>query len=161
MTTFQTNHTLIAAFVNQNIIEGKNPRDSLSFNRNKLYSYESHMATITVDKVLFINADLISYSNTTSAHISSLRGFWDNSQIFIMPLDKQPLQVLEWYWESIEKLIPKYLRSITKKEIYKSDIHELISKAEAYVDYMQLDRSSEEYMYKTEITRQLFEHQIL
>ena len=162
MRTCPTNATLLIDYINGTYQEARNPRDSLSFVGPNLYSYTSPLARIDrTNKVLCINHNLIGYSVTTSAHISSLMRFCDNYQIFIMPFDKQPLQVIKWYWECIEGLIPKYLRSITKKEIYKSDIHELISKVESYVDYMQLDRSSEEYMYKTEVTRQLFKHKLL
>lgn len=162
MRTCPTNATLLIAYINGTYQEARNPRDSLLFVGDHLQSYKSVLARIDrTNKVLCINHNLVGYSVTTTAHISSLRGFCSNYQIFIVPFGKQPLQVIKWYWECIEELIPKYLRSITKKEIYKSDIHELISKVESYVDYMQLDRSSEEYMYKTEITRQLFKHKLL
>ena len=162
MRTCPTNATLLIAYINGIYPEARNPRDSLIFIGDQLQSYKSILARIDhTNKVLFINYNWIGYSVTTTAHISSLRGFCDNYQVFIIPFGEQSLHVIKWYWERIEELIPKYLRSITKKEIYKSDIYKLLSKVESYVEYMQLDRSSEEYMYKTEVTRKLFKHKLL
>ena len=162
MRTCPTNATLLIAYINGTYSEARNPRNSLLFVGDHLQSYKSVLARIDrTNNVLCINHNLIGYSVTTTAHISSLISLCDDYQIFIVPFDKQPLQVVKWYWESIEGIIPKYLRSITKKEIYKSDIYKLLSKVESYVEYMQLDRSSEEYMYKIEVTRKLFKHKLL
>ena len=36
-----------------------------------------------------------------------------------------------------------------------------MAEVEDYVDYMQIDQSSPEYLYKTNIVRQLFKHKLL
>lgn len=163
MKTLPTNHALIAAFVNQSLTEARNPRDSVWFNHNKLYSYQSHLATLTPDRVLFINADLISYSVTTSAHISSLRGIAEDLQTFTVPLDLTPIESLEWYWTAVRKSIGKYLRSraVSSKHYHKFHIIDTIHDIESYVDYMQIDKLSLAYMEKHDITKLLFKHQIL
>ena len=161
MRTLHTNAMLIRTYLRQNLLEGCNPRDSLWFNRQKLYSYKSHMATITVDSVLFINADLIGYSNTTSAHISSLQSIASDLQTFIIPLDLTSEQVVNWYFDSITKYIIKYIRARNTKAAYKSIILGLINKVEDYIDYVKFDKQNPAYLRKHDITKQLFEHQIL
>lgn len=161
MRILHTNDMLIKTYLRQNLLEGRNPRDSLWFNRQKLYSYESHMATITVDNVLFINADLISYSNTTSAHISSLRSIASDLQTFIIPLNMPADRVVDWYFDTITKHIIKYTRARNTKAVHKSIILGLINKVEDYVEYMKFDKQNPAYLRKHDITKQLFEHQIL
>ena len=161
MQTLSTNSAVIAAFVKQSLPEARNPRDSVWFKGNKLYSYDSHLATITTDNVLFINANLIKYSVTTIAHISALRQIADDLQIFTIPLNLHPNKVLDWYWDNIENTIAKYLRARTYKYYYKRTILETIDSIEQYVDYMQLSRTTSEYLRKHDITKQLFKHRIL
>ena len=161
MRTLRTNHQVIAAFVNQALPEARNPRDSLWFKNNKLYSYNSHLATIIPNNVLFINAELIRYSTTTSAHIEDLRQTAKDLQYFIIPLDLQPNEVLDWYWDNIEKNITKCLRARVNKDYYKRTILQIVNSIEQYMDYMELDRTIPEYLRKHTITQQLFKHQIL
>lgn len=158
-----TNHTLLQAYVHAAYQEAKNPRDSLSFMGDNLYSYSSPLARINrTDKVLFINHNLVGYSVTTTAHIAALTTLCkEDYQIFTIPFDKQPLQVVQWYWEQIEELIPKCLRAKKYKEVYKNLIYTIMAEVEAYVDYMQISRSSLEYSYRTKVFRQLFEHKLL
>ena len=161
MRTLRTNHHVIAAFVNQTLPEARNPRDSLWFKNNKLYSYNSHLATLMPDNVLFINANLIRYSTTTSAHIGDLRQTAANLQCFVIPLDLQPNEVLNWYWDNIENTIIKYLKARVNKDYYKRTILQIVNSIEQYMDYMELDRTIPEYLRKHTITQQLFKHQIL
>ena len=163
MRTLPTNNALIKAYVFGFYYEARNPRDSLSFVGNSLNSYSSPLARINrADHVLFINYGLMHYSVTTTAHISALTMYCgDPYQIFAIPFDRGPLQVLTWYWKQIEVLIGKYLRARVYKDNHKSSIHRLLVTIEQYVDYEQLDRSCDEYQYKIEITRQLFKHQLL
>lgn len=161
MKTLQTNHQVILAFVNHFLPEARNPRDSLWFKGNKLYSYNSHLATIMSNNVLFINAELIQYSTTTSAHIADLRQTAKDLQYFIIPLQLQPNKVLDWYWDNIENTIAKYLRARVNQYYYKRTILQTIDSIEQYVDYMQISRTAPEYLRKHDITKQLFKHQIL
>ena len=161
MQTLRTNHHVIAAFVNQTLPEARNPRDSLWFKNNKLYSYNSHLATIMPDNVLFINANLIKYSVTTTAHIGDLRQTAADLQYFVIPLDLRPNEVLNWYWDSIEKNIAKCLRARVNRYYYKRTILQTIDSIEQYVDYMQISKTIPEYLRKHTITQQLFKHQIL
>ena len=159
--TLPANHNVLVEFLNQNLPEARNPRDSLWFKNNKLYSYRSHLATIMPGNVLFINANLITYSTTTSAHITSLRSYAEDLQTFTIPLDLQSNEVLNWYWEQIETYISKYLRARTTKDYHKRRIITTMNVIEQYVDCMNLDRASSEYLYKHEIVKQLFKHKIL
>ncbi len=161
MRTLRTNHHVISAFVNQSLPEARNPRGSLWFKNNKLYSYRYHLATIMPDNVLFINVNLIRYSTTTSAHIADLRQTAADLQYFVIPLDLQPNEVLDWYWDNIENTIAKCLRARINKYHYKRTILQTIDSIEQYVDYMQLSRTIPEYTRKHSITQQLFKHQIL
>ena len=161
MQTLRTNHHVILAFVNQSLPKARNPRDSLWFKGNKLYSYNSHIATIMPNNVLFINAELIKYSTTTTAHIADLRQTANNLQYFIIPLQLQPNEVLNWYWDNIENNIAKYLKARINQYHYKRIILQTIDSIEQYVDYMQLNRTDPEYLRKHDITKQLFKHQIL
>lgn len=158
-----TNHTLLRAYVHAVHQEARNPRDSLSFRGDNLYSYSSTLARINrTDKVLFINHNLVGYSVTTTAHRAALTTLCkEDYRIFTIPFDKQPLQFIQWYWEQIEKLIPKCLRAKKYKEMHKNLIYITLAEVEAYVDYMQIDRSSSEYSYRTNIVRQLFKHKLL
>lgn len=159
--TLPANNNVLVEFLNQNLPEARNPRNSLWFKNNRLYSYRSHLATIMPDNVLFINANLITYSTTTSAHITSLRSYAEDLQTFIIPLDLQSNEVLNWYWEQIETYISKYLRARTTKDYHKRRIIATMNVIEQYVDYTNLDRASSEYLYKHEIVKQLFKHKIL
>ena len=159
--TLPTNHNVIVEFLNQSLPEARNPRDSLWFKNNKLYSYRSHLATIMPDCTLFINSEMIGYSTTTSAHITSLQSFADNLQIFIIPLNLQSNEVLNWYWNQIGTYISKYLKARTFKDYHKRRIITTMSTIEQYVDYMNLDRASSEYLRKHEIVKQLFKHKII
>lgn len=161
MKTLQTNHKVILAFVNQFLPEARNPRDSVWFKGNKLYSYNSHLATIMPNNVLFINAELIQYSNTTTAHIGALRQLAKDLQYFIIPLDLQPNKVLDWYWNNIENTIAKFLRARIHQYHYKRTILQIIDSIEQYVDCMQISRTTPEYLRKHDITKQLFKHRIL
>lgn len=161
MRTLPTNHKVIAAFVNQSLPKARNPRNSVWFEGNKLYSYQSHLATITPDRVLFINYDLMHYSNTTTAHISNLRTTAYDLRTFIVPLDLSESAVLFWYWDQVHELIAKHKRSITRKAMYREQIILTLSTIEAYVDYTEISRTSPEYICKHDITAQLFKHQIL
>ena len=161
MKTLPTNHAVIAAFVNQSLPEARNPRDSVWFKGDKLYSYESHLATIMPDNVLFINANLIKYSVTTTAHIADLRQTAADLQCFVIPLDLQPNEVIDWYLDSIEKNIAKCLRARVNRYSYKRTILQTIDSIEQYVDYMQISKTIPEYLRKHTITQQLFKHQIL
>jgi len=160
--TLSCNFYVIAAFLNQNLPEARNPRDSLWFKGNKLYSYQSHLATIMSNGTLFINFELIGYSNTTSRHIASLRHTAGiKTEVFTIPLDLKPIEVLNWYWNQIEVLISKYLRARSHKDTHKAAIKATLSTIEQYVDCMELDRTSPEYIHKHTLTKQLFKHQIL
>ena len=161
MRTLQTNHCVTSAFVNQSLPEARNPRGSLWFKNNKLYSYRYHLATIMPDNVLFINANLIKYSVTTTAHIGDLRQTAANLQYFVIPLDLQPNEVIDWYWDNIEKNIAKCLRARINKYHYKRTILQIVNSIEQYMDYMKLSRTIPEYLRKHTITQQLFKHQIL
>lgn len=157
-----TNHTLLRAYVHAVHQKARNPRNSLSFVGDELNSYDSPLARINrTDKVLFINHDLVGYSVTTTKHISALKTICEEYRIFTISFDKQPLQSVQWYWEKIEKLISKCLRTKKYKEWYKNLIYITMAEVEAYVDYMQISQSSLEYSYKTNIIRQLFEHKLL
>ena len=161
MQTLRTNHCVISAFVNQSLSKARNPRDSLWFKGNKLYSYNSHLATLMPDNVLFINANLIRYSTTTTAHMGDLRQTAADLQYFVIPLDLQPNEVLNWYWDNIEKNIAKCLRARINKYHYKRTILQIVNSIEQYMDYMKLSRTIPEYLRKHTITQQLFKHQIL
>ena len=159
--TLPANHNVISAFLNQHLSEAHNPRDSLWFKGDKLYSYNSHLATIMPDDTIFINSELIGYSNTTSAHISCLHHIAVDSQFFTIPLDLQPREVLNWYWDQVELFISKYLKARKTKEHHKSVIKATLDIIERYVDYMKLDRTIPEYLRKHTIIQLLFKHQIL
>ena len=161
MKTLPTNHAVVAAFVNQSLPEARNPRDSVWFKQDTLYSYNSELAIITPDRTLFINSKLMGYSNTTTAHISSLRKIAQDLQIFAVPLDLTPAQTLNWYWEQVETSITKYLRARNYKWYHKECITKILGIVEQYVDYMQIDKTSNAYLYKHDITKQLFKHKIL
>ena len=162
MRVLPTNNRVLTTYVHAVQQKARNPRNSLSFIGDKLNSYDSPLARINrTDEVLFINSNLISYSVTTTAHISALKTICEDYRIFTIPFDKQPLQVVQWYWEQIEKLIPKCLRAKKYKEMHKNLIYITMAEVEDYVDYMQIDQSSPEYLYKTNIVRQLFKHKLL
>ena len=161
MRTLSTNSAVIATFINQSLFEARNSRASVWFKGDKLYSYQSHLATIMPDRTLFINSELISYSNTTSKHIAYLRNIATDSQFFTIPLDLQTNEVLNWYWDQVETFISKYLRARTTKDYHKLIIRATLGLIEQYVDYMGIDRTSPEYMRKHTIVQQLFKHQIL
>ena len=159
--TLPTNHDVIVEFLNQILQEERNPRDSLWFKGNKLYSYQSHLATIMPDRTLFINSEMIGYSTTTSAHITSLQSFAGNLQTFIIPLNLQSNEVLNWYWDNIENTIIKYLKARVNKEYYKRTILQTINSIEQYMDYMELSKDLPEYQRKHIIAQQLFKHKII
>lgn len=159
--TLPTNHDVIVEFLNQSLPEARNQRYSLWFKDNKLYSYRYNLATIMPDNVLFINANLIKYSTTTSAHMGDLRQTAEDLQTFIIPLDLQSNEVLNWYWEQVEALIFKYLRARATKDYHKGRIITTMNVIEQYVDYMNLDRAGSEYLHKHEIVKQLFKYKIL
>ena len=162
MRVLPTNNRVLIAYVHAVQQKARNPRNSLSFIGDELNSYDSSLARINrTDEVLFINSNLISYSVTTTAHISALKTICEEYRIFTIPFDKQPLQVVQWYYEQIEKLIPKCLRAKKYKEMHKNLIYITMAEVEDYVDYMQIDQSSPEYLYKTNIVRQLFKHKLL
>ena len=162
MRVLPTNNRVLIAYVHAVQQKARNPRNSLSFIGDELNSYDSSLARINrTDEVLFINSNLISYSVTTTAHISALKTICEEYRIFTIPFDKQPLQVVQWYCEQIEKLIPKCLRAKKYKEMHKNLIYITMAEVEDYVDYMQIDQSSPEYLYKTNIVRQLFKHKLL
>ena len=60
-----------------------------------------------------------------------------------------------------KKNIAKCLRARINKYHYKRTILQTIDSIEQYVDYMQISRSTSEYLRKHIITQQLFKHQIL
>lgn len=161
MRTLSTNSAVITAFVNQSLPEARNPRDSVWFKGDKLYSYESHLATINPNRTIFINNDLVGYSNTTSKHIAYLRNIAKDLQIFTIPLDLTTDQTLDWLWDNVVKHIAKYLRARTTRDLHKSLIKQTLHTIESYVDYMDIDKSNPAYLRKHDITKQLFEHQIL
>ena len=161
MRTLSTNSAAITAFVNQSLPEARNPRDSVWFKGDRLYSYESPLATINPNRTIFINSDLVGYSNTTSKHIAYLRNIAKDLQIFTIPLDLTTDQTLDWYWDMVIKHIAKYLRARTTRDLHKSLIKQTIHTIESYVDYMQISKSNPTYLRKHDITKQLFEHQIL
>ena len=164
MATFGTNHGVIASFVNQSQLEGRNPRDSLWFNRTKLYSYQSLMAIIdSPNRTLLINSELSGYSNTTTAHLSALRSIADELAIYTLPLDLSPIEALKWYWEQANLGIVKCLRARINrnKDWRKSQLLATMAEAEWYVDYKQISKQSPEYLYKHELTAKLFKHQLL
>ena len=162
MRVLPTNRTVLIAYVHAVHQEARNPRDSLSFIGDNLNSYDSPLARINrTDKVLFINSNLISYSVTTTAHISALKTICEEYRIFTIPFSKTPLEVLEFYWDCIEAGISKCLKARTSKEQHKLAVHTLLAEAEAYIEYMQIDRFSPEYLYKTKVFQQLFKHKLL
>ena len=118
------------------------------------------MALKIFDQFL-INNDLVGYSNTTSKHIAYLRNIAKDLQIFTIPLDLTTDQTLDWYWDMVIKHIAKYLRARTTRDLHKSLIKQTLHTIESYVDYMDIDKSNPTYLRKHDITKQLFEHQIL
>ena len=62
---------------------------------------------------------------------------------------------------SPQKNIAKCLRARVNRYSYKRTILQTIDSIEQYVDYMQISRSTSEYLRKHIITQQLFKHQIL
>ena len=159
--TLPANHDVIVTFLNQSLPEARNPRNSLWFKDNKLYSYRSHLATIMPDNVLFINANLIKYSTTTSAHMGDLRQTAADLQYFVVPLNLQFNEVLNWYWDNIENTIIKYLKARVNKDYYKRIILQTINSIEQYMDYMELSKDLPEYQRKHTIVQQLFKHKII
>lgn len=159
-----TNPQVIQLYVDQAFPKVTNRQESLWFKGTELYSYESLLAIIDpANKVLFVDKDIKSYSNTTAKHSALLfsRALRANYRIFTIPLEVPPEEVLMYYWNLVEGSIAKYVKVTKTKEQHKLNIKGYLAQAEAYAEYTQVNKKSKEYKYKTKLVKQLFEHKLL
>ncbi len=162
MLKFKTNETVLAAYIQQSVPSVTNPRETLWFNGTKLYSYRSLLAIIEpLDKVLFIDYNIRTYSNTTAKQTHLLISEAYNFNIYFIPLEESPVGVLQFYWNQIEEFIKKFDRARTLKSTYKEIINSNLDSALSYVEYMKVNKKSKEYKYLTQITKELFKRKIL
>ncbi len=158
------NDDVVIHYLEQRIPHCSNRQETFSYEDKNIYSYSSLLGTIDDKaKVLFIDIDIKSYSNTTAKQTSKLvsRALINGYKVLYFPLQLSPKKVIMFYWGEVEKYIAKYVRAYKAKEHYKLLINRTMEEAEYYADYIKLDKNSEEYKYKTKLTEELFKHCIL
>ena len=163
MKKLSTNKLILSAFIDQNLSEASNPKETLWFKGTKLYSYESLLAIIDpANNVLLIDKDIRNYSNTTQKQTLLLNKLLPNNYtILSIPLKASPEEILMYYWNLVEGLIVKYNRATKHKTYYKTGIHRILQEAEQFVNYTSISRKSKEYKYRTKLVKLLFEHKLL
>lgn len=156
--------SVVDRYLEQKTLHCSNRQKSFWYKNEKVYSYDSLLGIIDdKSKVLFIDNDIKSYSNTTAKQTSKLvnGAVKEGYRIFYLPLDLSQKKVMIFYWEEVEKYIVKYIRAYKTKESYKLLIKGTLEEAEFYADYIKFDKNSEEYKYKNKLLEELFKHCIL
>ena len=164
MIKVNTNDNVVIHYLEQQISHCSNRQKTFSYKNKDIYSYSSLLGIIDDKaKVLFIDIDIKSYSNTTAKQTSKLvnGALRSNYKVLYLPLHLSPKKTIRFYWEEVEKSIAKYIRAYKVKEHYKILIKETLEEAEYYADYVKLNKNSEEYKYKNKLTEELFKHCIL
>ena len=164
MIKVNTNDEVVTKYLEQQVYHCSNRQETFSYKGKNIYSYSSLLGIIDDKaKVLFIDIDIKSYSNTTAKQTSKLvsRALRNGYKVLYLPLDLSPKKVIMFYWEEVEKYIAKYIRAYKVKEPYKLLIKRTLEEAEYYADYIKFDKNSQEYKYKNKLTEELFKHCIL
>ena len=164
MIKVNTNDEVVIHYLEQQVYHCSNRQKTFSYKGKDIYSYDSLLGSIDDKaKVLFIDIDIKSYSNTTAKQTSKLvsRALRNGYKVFYLPLHLSPKKTIMFYWEEVEKYIAKYIRAYKVKEPYKLLIKRTLEEAEYYADYVNFDKNSEEYKYKNKLTEELFKHCIL
>lgn len=164
MIKVSTNPQVINLYFEQQLHKVTNYQKTLSFCGTKLYSYSSLLAIIDpTNYILFIDADIRKYSNTTAKQTHTLvsKANRANYTILTLPLETEPNEVLIWYWNLIEGLIYKYIRARKHKDYYKLNIKSILEEVETFVNYSGINRKSKEYKHKDKLFKLMFEHKVL
>ena len=164
MIKVNTNDNVVIHYLEQQISHCSNRQKTFSYKNKDIYSYSSLLGIIDDKaKVLFIDIDIKSYSNTTAKQTSKLvsRALRNGYKVLYLPLHLNKKKTIIFYWEEVEKCIVKYVRAYKAKEHYKLLINLTMEEAEFYADYIKLDKNSEEYKYKNKLIEKLFKHCIL
>lgn len=165
MKKFSTNTSVLVAFLNQDYLEATNYQESLWFNKDNLYSYNSLLAILDKpNSTILIDADIRNYSNTTAKQTSLFCSILPNDYtIFSHPLQESVTDILQWYWDKIEERILKHNKAYKdhSKEAHKHWIKHLLNESEQYIEYAEIDKRSVVYRNKNHIIKELFKHKIL
>ncbi len=130
----------------------------MSYNGNKLYSYNSLLAQIsdTQPNILYINKFTANYSKTSIKQTHKLKKEALSWNIFVIDLDITFTDNLQFYWEDIELLIKRYKRARTFKPKIKQELHKLINTTQHFAELHGLDSTIPDH-----IMRQLFVNKLL
>ena len=126
-----TNDEVIKAFVDHEVHKGahqaSNPKGSLSYIDDTLYSYNSILATFDRrNRAILVNKDIANYSVTSAKHAAKLKSFWVDSVFYI--LDNAGVTPIDKYLVEIIETMEKYTRARSNKE-YIHDTLEYIFRA--------------------------------
>lgn len=153
---------LCKAYINQTHIKGTTAQNRMSFYVTGLYSYDSLMAELDdVNKVLLINLSIAHYSKTSKRQLQILTNVASNYTIFQIDLDLTPSQNLIKYVERLHILLAQYTRARKFKYIRKLRIIRTYEEAQAYINYIQIDKRTKPYKQFKQFFNTMFEAKIL
>ena len=153
---------LVQTFIEQSQSKGKTASGRMSFESNRLYSYNSLLAKLDVsNKVLLIDKDISTYSKTSKHHTRILSSYVQSLSIFVIDFANTPKENLISYVENIEHLIVKYNRAKLTKHNYKQRIITQYHEATAYANYTNVDKRTTEYHKLKQVFAKLFELKLL
>ena len=142
MKTVFNNYDTIHTFAQQTQYEGRNSTNTIFFKGNKIYSFGHHYL---LGEFLDSNTILINdkgYSNTTSKHISILRGATSQyKQYYTTKTD------LQYVYGSINALKVK-LSKARKPQIYINEIFSLWTSLNAFINDRRLKETKKQKEYK-------------
>jgi hypothetical protein len=142
MKTVFTNTETIHTFAQQTQYEGRNARNTIFFRGNKIYSFGHHYL---LGEFLDSNTILINdkgYSNTTSKHISILRGATSQyKQYYTTKTD------LQYVYGTINALKVK-LSKARKPQIYINEIFSLWTSLNTFINDRGLKETKKQKEYK-------------
>ena len=157
---------LCEAFINQSQSSGTTGVNRLWFEHCRLYSYNSHLATIDlVNKVLLIDSDTAKYSRTSKRHTNVLRKYATEFTIYLIDLNQEPKDNLLDYFNRVQSSISSFRRARVTMFGHRALTLKHYAEMQSYLLYLNLDRRTKVYklakQHEQTIFATLIEHQIL
>ena len=157
---------LCEAFINQSQSSGTTGVNRLWFEHCRLYSYNSHLATIDlVNKVLLIDSDTAKYSSTSQGHLKVLLECATEFTIYLIYLDHEPEDNLIDYFNRVQSSISRFRRARVRMFGHRTLTLKHYAEMQSYLLYLNLDRRTKVYKLAKQREQTIFatliEHQIL
>ena len=155
---------LIRSYLTQDRPSAKTAQNRMSYSGVYLYSYNSVLAKLDTErKILYIDSDIVHYSNTSIKHANNLRAkAKDNFTRFEVPIDASTEDTVTYYTNIINHAITKHTRARVEhsKHYWKSQIFNTLDELTIYLDLHTIKNSKLRKVTQP-IFQQLFELKLL